>query len=164
MLRETFFRTSACRTLHFSGKVYPMIANWPLLKLRGHHLICLHFFRGEGYRAEFTANLGEILKRAETGEQIEVASEADDVCNICPYFKGKECHYKKESDPEIQGMDREALMLLELTVSDIVLWPDIRKKIPALFHRWSEEFCRACDWRLACGKNAFFRQLSDEKT
>jgi len=141
-----------------------MIANWPLLKLRGHHLICLHFFRGEGYRAEFTANLGEILKRAETGEQIEVASEADDVCNICPYFKGKECHYKKESDPEIQGMDREALMLLELTVSDIVLWPDIRKKIPALFHRWSEEFCRACDWRLACRKKAFFRQLSDEKT
>ena len=141
-----------------------MITNGPALKLRGHHLICLHFFRGEGYRAEFTANLGEILKRAETGEQIEVASEADDVCNICPYFKGKECHYKKESDPEIQGMDREALMLLELTVSDIVLWPDIRKKIPALFHRWSEEFCRACDWRLACGKNAFFRQLSDEKT
>ena len=141
-----------------------MIANWPALKLRGHHLICLHFFRGEGYRAEFTANLREILKRAETGEQIEVASEADDVCKICPYFKGKECHYKKESDPEIQGMDREALMLLELTVRDIVLWPDIRKKIPALFHRWSEEFCRACDWRLACGKNAFFRQLSDEKT
>jgi prevent-host-death family protein len=135
-----------------------------MLKLRGHHLICLHFFRGEGYRAEFTANLGEILKRAETGEQIEVTSEADDVCKICPYFKGEECHYKKESDPEIQGMDREALMLLELTVRDIVLWPDIRKKIPALFHRWSEEFCRACDWRLACGKNAFFRQLSDEKT
>jgi hypothetical protein len=141
-----------------------MIANWPLLKLRGHHLICLHFFRGEGYRAEFTANLGEILKRAETGEQIEVASEADDVCNICPYFKGKECHYKKESDPEIQGMDREALMLLELTVRDIVLWPDIRKEIPAIFYRWSEKFCRACDWRLACEKNAFFRQLSDEKT
>jgi len=141
-----------------------MIANWPLLKLRGHHLICLHFFRGEGYRAEFTANLREILKRAETGERIEVASEADDVCKICPYFKGKECHYKKESDPEIQGMDKEALMLLELTVRDIVLWPDIREKIPALFHRWSEEFCRECDWRLACGKNAFFRQLSDEKT
>ncbi|HZV46987.1 MAG TPA: DUF1284 domain-containing protein [Thermodesulfovibrionales bacterium] len=141
-----------------------MITNGPALKLRGHHLICLHFFRGEGYSAEFTANLREILKRAATGEGIEVASEADNVCNICPYLKGQECFYRKESDPEIRGMDREALMLLELKVRDIVLWPDIRKKIPAIFRRWSEEFCRVCDWRLACEKNAFFWQLSDEKT
>jgi hypothetical protein len=141
-----------------------MITNGPALKLRGHHLICLHFFRGEGYSAEFTANLREILKRAGTGEWIEVASEADNVCNICPYLKGQECFYRKESDPEIRGMDREALMLLELKVRDIVLWPDIRKKIPAIFRRWSEEFCRVCDWRLACEKNACFWQLSDEKT
>ena len=141
-----------------------MITNRPALKLRGHHLICLHFFRGEGYSAEFTANLREILKRAGTGERIEVASEADNVCNICPYLKGQECFYRKESDPEIRGMDREALMLLELKVRDIVLWPDIREKIPAIFRRWSEEFCRVCDWRLACEKNAFFWQLSDEKT
>jgi len=86
------------------------------------------------------------------------------VCNICPYLKGQECFYRKESDPEIRGMDREALMLLELKVRDIVLWPDIREKIPAIFRRWSEEFCRVCDWRLACEKNAFFWQLSDEKT
>ncbi len=141
-----------------------MITNGPALKLRGHHLICLHFFRGEGYSAEFTANLREILKRAGTSERIEVASEADNVCNICPYLKGQECFYRKESDPEIRGMDREALMLLELKVRDIVLWPDIREKIPAIFRRWSEEFCRVCDWRLACEKNAFFWQLSDEKT
>jgi len=141
-----------------------MITNGPALKLRGHHLICLHFFRGEGYSAEFTANLREILKRAGTGERIEVASEADNVCNICPYLKGQECFYRKESDPEIRGMDREALMLLGLKVRDIVLWPDIREKIPAIFRRWSEEFCRVCDWRLACEKNAFFWQLSDEKT
>ena len=141
-----------------------MITNGPALKLRGHHLICLHFFRGEGYSAEFTANLREILKRAGTGERIEVASEADNVCNICPYLKGQECFYRKKSDPEIRGMDREALMLLELKVRDIVLWPDIREKIPAIFRRWSEEFCRVCDWRLACEKNAFFWQLSDEKT
>jgi len=135
-----------------------------MLKLRGHHLVCLHFFRGEGYSTEFIANLRKILKRAEIGEQIEAASEADDVCNICPYLKGQECFYTKESDPEIQEMDREALMLLELSGRDTVLWLDIRKKIPALFHRWSEEFCRACDWRRACEKDAFFRQLSDEKT
>jgi uncharacterized protein len=141
-----------------------MITNGPALKLRGHHLICLHFFRGEGYSAEFTANLREILKRAATGERIETVSEADDVCKICPYLKMNRCLYDEDAHEEIQEMDREALALLELTVGDIILWSDIRKKLPAIFHRWSEEFCRACDWRQACEKDVFYRQLSDEKT
>jgi len=134
-----------------------------MLQLRGHHLICLHFFRGEGYNSEFIANLREILKRAETGEWIEIASGADDVCKICPYLKMNRCVYDKDADKEIQEMDREAVELLELTVKDTVFWRNIRKKLPAIFHRWSEEFCRACDWRQACEKDAFFKQLADEK-
>jgi hypothetical protein len=134
-----------------------------MLKLRGHHLICLHFFRGEGYTREFVANLGKILQRAETGEKIAVSFGADDVCKICPYLKEGKCFYNQEADQEIQVMDSKALNLLSLTVRDIVLWKVIREKIPGLFQRWSEEFCKPCDWRKACGKDAFFHQLSNEK-
>jgi uncharacterized protein len=134
-----------------------------MLTLRGHHLICLHFFRGEGYTQEFIAILGAILKRAETGEQITVMLGADDVCKICPYLKGGKCFYAQDADQEIQEMDSKALKLLELTVRDSVVWTDIREKIPGLFSRWSNECCKSCDWRKACEKDHFFHQLSHEK-
>jgi hypothetical protein len=134
------------------------------LKLRGHHLICLHFFRGEGYAPEFIALLGEILKRAVTGEQIEIVSDADDVCHICPYLRGEECFYHQESDQEIREMDRKALELLELKARDIVLWKHVRDKIPYVFYRWSQEFCSACYWNKACLKDSYFNQLFNEKT
>jgi uncharacterized protein len=137
-----------------------MVADRTKLRLRGHHLICLHFFRGEGYSEDFIVNLRDILRRAEAGEQIAVTSEADDVCEICPYLKEKKCSYNEDSDQEIQAMDRKALELLELRVQDIVFWLDIRGTIPALFQRWSREFCRTCDWKHACERDTFFRQLS----
>jgi len=135
-----------------------------MLTLRGHHLICLHFFRGEGYAPEFITHLGLILKKAEAGEPIDVFSGADDVCTVCPYLKGGICFYNEEAERDIRQMDIKALKLLELTAGAIVQWPDIRKKIPSLYRRWSEEFCLSCNWRQACEKNASFRQLAHEKT
>jgi len=135
-----------------------------MIIMRGHHLICLHFFRGEGYSPEFIGNLRGILQRAETGEPIKVISGADDICNVCPHLRGDNCFYANDSAQEIRGMDGKALELLARRVSDITLWPAIREKIPGIFHRWSEKFCKACDWRKACEKNAFFSQLLNEKT
>ncbi len=65
----------------------------PVIKLRGHHLVCLHFFKGEGYNPEYIENLREILRRAEAGEEIEVSSGVDDVCRMCPNLKGEICFY-----------------------------------------------------------------------
>jgi len=135
-----------------------------MLKLRGHHLICLHFFRGEGYSAEFIGNLEEILKKAEADEQITVLSDADDFCDMCPYLKGAKCFYEREADQEIRRMDGKALNLLELIVGDIILWTAVKEKLPLVFNRWADEFCNACDWRWACEKNTLFGQLFHEKT
>jgi hypothetical protein len=131
--------------------------------LRGHHLICLHFFRGEGYSPEFISRLCHILNKAEEGETVRVGSGPDDVCNICMYVKDGRCSFHEGAEQEIQAMDGKALELLELKEDDIVHWLDMRDKIPGLFGRWSEEYCMVCSWRRACEKNAFFRQLEDEK-
>ncbi|MEW6214590.1 MAG: DUF1284 domain-containing protein [Nitrospirota bacterium] len=122
------------------------------IKLRGHHLICLHFFSGEGYNSEFVVNLREILKRAEAGEEIEVYSGADDICKRCPYLKGDRCFYVK--DAEIREMDRRAIKLLRLKIKGRVKWLDIRKKIPEILHEWSREYCEECDWRKTCKQRA----------
>uniref|UniRef100_A0A7C4WD24 DUF1284 domain-containing protein n=1 Tax=Geoglobus ahangari TaxID=113653 RepID=A0A7C4WD24_9EURY len=63
------------------------------MKLRGHHLICLNFFKGEGYSKEFVENIERILKERE----IEVVIGADDVCSKCPHLKSGSCNYKENS-------------------------------------------------------------------
>ena len=54
-----------------------------MLNLRGHHLICLNFFKGEGYDEVFIKNLEKILSKMEK-ENIKVVEDFDDVCKSCP--------------------------------------------------------------------------------
>ncbi len=121
-----------------------------MIKLRGHHLICLHFFQGKGYNPEFIENLRRIRKRVEAGEEIEVSSEADDVCKRCPYLKAGKCLYDKEADIEIKEMDRTAMKLLSAKNLERVTWMNIKKKIPEIFSQWSRKYCTDCDWREVC--------------
>jgi hypothetical protein len=128
----------------------------PLLKLRGHHLICLHFFKGEGYNPEFVTNLEEILRRVEAGEEIEVCSGADDVCQMCPYLKVGMCFYAKNAETGIREMDKRAIELLGLKDRERVKWIDIKGKIPDIFREWAREYCKVCNWRKVCEKTTMY--------
>ncbi len=68
------------------------------MKLRGHHLICLHFYRGEGYSEDYVEHLWKMVKKAEEGEIIEVIAGADDICKACPYLQGDICAHKEGAD------------------------------------------------------------------
>jgi hypothetical protein len=120
------------------------------IRLRGHHLICLHFFKGEGYDAQFLANLKKLLGRVKAGEEVEVCSGADDVCKRCPYLRDGRCLYDIGAEDEMKGMDGRALRLLRLDVHDKVKWQDIREKIPEILREWSKEYCKDCEWRKVC--------------
>jgi hypothetical protein len=128
----------------------------PSLKLRGHHLICLHFFKGEGYSPEFVTNLKKILRRMEIGEEIEVYSGADDICKMCPYLKVEMCFYAKDVETGIREMDRKAIELLGLKDQERVKWIDIKGKIPEIFREWAQEYCKVCNWRKVCEKTTMY--------
>jgi hypothetical protein len=133
----------------------------PLLKLRGHHLICLHFFKGEGYNPEFVINLKEILRRAEAGEEIGVCHGADDVCKMCPYLKGNICFYAKDAEAGIREMDKRAIELLGLKDREKVKWIDIKSKIPEIFREWAREYCKVCNWRKVCERGPEYRRVKE---
>jgi len=122
----------------------------PPIRLRGHHLICLHFFSGEGYDSEFVENLRKILEKAESGEEIEICSGADDICRKCPHLKGERCLHDEDVDGEIREMDRRAIKLLRLSAHRRVKWLKIKDEIPAVMHEWSKDYCKTCSWRSAC--------------
>ncbi len=122
------------------------------MKLRGHHLVCLHFYRGEGYSPEYVEHLWKVVKRAENGEKIEVISGADDVCQVCPYLKDEHCGHKDEADEEIRKLDQRALDFLKVNLGDHVAWEDLRKKVLSAPKSWFESFCGGCDWFALCNR------------
>ena len=128
-----------------------------MLKFRGHHLICLHFFNGEGYDETFIKNLRDILKRT-SKEEITISSGADDVCAECSYLKNYRCCYSENADKEILEMDNKALELLGHSHNDTVRWEELENKIPGIFPEWFSLYCRECEWKGACEKNALFQQ------
>jgi hypothetical protein len=121
-----------------------------MINFRGHHLVCLHFFQGEGYSRDFVNNLKNLLTRAENGEIISICSGADDICRACPSLKDNACHHKKGADSEFKELDRTALTFFNLTTGKTILWSEIKKKITATPKGWFASFCEGCDWEDIC--------------
>jgi hypothetical protein len=129
-------------------------------RLRGHHLICLHFFNGEGYSPEFIGNLRNVLEKTRTGD-VEISPGADDICGGCPHLEQMKCRYTEDADEGIREMDRRALKLLREKEGSRVKWHEMRERIPALFHSWYSAYCAVCGWKWACERDASYRRLRD---
>jgi hypothetical protein len=129
------------------------------IKLRGHHLICLNFFKGDNYSKEFRDYLSE-LKENLNDREIELVYSIDDVCNKCCYLKKDICNYNKNAEDEIREMDSKAIEILDIRKRDIK-WKEIKEKIPKIFNKWFS-YCRACDWKEDCKKNNLWRALAEK--
>ncbi|AAB89439.1 DUF1284 domain-containing protein [Archaeoglobus fulgidus] len=116
------------------------------MKLRGHHLICLQFFRGEGYSGEFVENVKKIMERLESGETVEVVAGVDDICVACPYNRGY-CGKDETSEERVREMDKAAVRLLG--VSEKTTWREVAERIEKVLNEW-RVFCEDCDWKEVC--------------
>ncbi len=130
-----------------------------MIKLRGHHLICLHFFSGEGFSDEFVNNLKDLRKRLTEGETINTGNQADDVCKVCGYLRNEKCLYNENADIEIVNMDKTAVTLLEVEQAANIKWQEINAKLPSIFKTWYMKYCIDCDWLDICKKNDGFLKL-----
>lgn len=132
------------------------------IKLRGHHLICLHFLN-KGYSPEFSGNAKSIYKR--WGKQkAEIVKGFDDVCAHCPgrkfiepyetlltgtsMKKREECAYY--GNEEIEFGDKEALELLGLKVGDTVSRTEVIEKLPKILPEWRKRHCYYCPLEKTC--------------
>ncbi|HMB45576.1 MAG TPA: DUF1284 domain-containing protein [Candidatus Methanoperedens sp.] len=117
-------------------------------KLRGHHLICLNFFRGEGYSDDFIENIYEVLKK----EKVEIIAGPDEVCSKCPYLKRGKCANNEYSDEMILAQDHEALRLLDFMPGETIDWKMIAQRLPDILDEWKAQFCAGCGYRKVCLK------------
>jgi len=124
-----------------------------MINFRGHHLVCLHFFRGDGYSREFVDNLRRLLQRADRDREVIVAEGADDVCQACPHLAETFCAHKPDSEREIMRLDDLALELLAIKPGQTVTWEEIRLKVLPAPAEWFYSFCDGCDWESLCKTN-----------
>ena len=119
-------------------------------RLRGHHLICLHFFAGEGYSEHFVACLSETMRRSRVAGVV-VTEGADEVCRACPELSGAECVSEQAGgDAEIRRIDARAMELLGVTPGDVLAWDESGRRVPAILDAWFDEACDGCTWFDVC--------------
>ena len=122
-----------------------------MLRLRGHHLVCLHFFRGgASCTGEFMRALGNIGERLASGEAIEVVDGGDDLCAACPSFDGSACRNTASADTEVRGLDASALAQVGARAGDAASWEELARRVYAIPEKWFVEYCEGCEWASMC--------------
>lgn len=123
----------------------------PATRLRGHHLMCLQWYRGEGYSPGFVHNLEAVLDRCGKAETL-VVHGADDVCAACPDLSEGSCGHAEGMDAEVSRLDDLALELLGLSEGDAVDFGQVREMLGASLPVWREQACGGCEWRVVCAR------------
>lgn len=122
------------------------------ISMRGHHLICLNFFTGEGYDREFVDNLYNIIEKT-INKKVLIVEGIDDICKKCPFNINNAC----KDEEEINLMDKKALELLRFKVDEIIRWGDIGQKLPEIFVDWYNLYCIQCSYKNTCSKTPLFK-------
>ncbi len=122
-------------------------------QLRGHHLICLQFYRGQGYSDDFVANLDRVQKSAAETPAL-IVSGPDDVCAACPGLGADgTCQHPDTGEAEALRIDALALQLLDAAIGETLSLSEAHARLSgdaAAVGRWRAESCGSCLWENAC--------------
>jgi hypothetical protein len=120
------------------------------LAIRGHTLLCLQGFRGEGYSPDFIRNMTEIHRRLaeDPALVVTVVDSPDAVCRACPHLSAEGCRLNGPgSEGEMKAQDGEVLRRLGLEKGKGYPWGEILDRIgrrivpPDL-----DDICGDCRW------------------
>jgi uncharacterized protein len=126
-----------------------------MVRLRGHHLVCLFFFEGDLGEREYGSNRESLLTRVEAGEPVEIVGSADDLCAWCPHLNQSRCLYKEGAEEEIARLDGMAAEYLDVSVGAVTLWRDTAQRVIDAPGVWFLQFCDTCDWRASCRRGCY---------
>jgi hypothetical protein len=112
--------------------------------------LCLQGFRGEGYSADFVANMAVVHQALTTDpdRRIEVIASPDAVCGTCPHKQLSDCTLNGErSEEEMVEQDREVIRRLGLTAGDRLRWGDLLELIRnSVSGKDLPSICSSCRW------------------
>ena len=117
--------------------------------IRGHTLLCLQGFRGEGYDRAFIDNMTaihrQLQKRPDT--RILISDRPDHFCAACPNLRGGCTLRGPNFEEHIVAQDRQVLELLGLKVGQKVTWAEVLYRIGSRMRgEMLDGICGDCRW------------------
>lgn len=118
--------------------------------LRGHHLLCVHGFRGMGYSPEFVKKMESIVKDIRDPEQdfyIKVVAAFDDACMSCPHRGLEICEASEGSNEHVLSMDGKIIRHLGLEPGESYLKSQLVKLTSEKVEPDDLDYlCKNCSW------------------
>lgn len=119
------------------------------IKLRAHHILCVHGFRGLGYSESFVANMERVIAALKApGASVMIVEIADDICAMCPHCERDKCMRDLTSrETSINALDQSVAALLNLTTGAVYSAQDLLSDVVSLVDEdWLGEVCGECEW------------------
>lgn len=125
------------------------------VRLRGHHLLCMLTFRGEGYSPRFVENFHAIIARLNAGATVVITTGPDDICAPLCAAEGADCHCyaaRNQVRDEQALADLAALLGHPLQPGGVLhLTPDTTHALRTAFADGSiRTACAGCEWYDLC--------------
>ncbi|QOT01323.1 DUF1284 domain-containing protein [Brevibacterium sp. JNUCC-42] len=121
-----------------------------VITLRGHHLLCVHGFRGMGYSPAFAVKMKEIVERVRDEHDdfsIRVVRALDDTCQYCPHKGAGICVVDPTSEKHVQTMDQAALTQLGLEPGHIYRKSELVERTKNMVEPSDlDRICAGCSW------------------
>jgi hypothetical protein len=119
----------------------------PDARLRGHHLLCLLAFTGEGYSDQFIvefARLATIYRNPNA--LIEVRVAPDDACQACPHLGPGGCLSPIDGPEQaVQALDAAVLGVLGIEPGTHRA-AELHQRLAQVTHDELHATCKACSW------------------
>ena len=118
--------------------------------IRGHTLLCLQGFRGEGYSAEFIENMSKIHRQLthHPEQPVLILDSPDSICSQCPKLKSQKCNLNgPASEESMMAQDADVMNRLGIGKGEILSWKEILDRIAQrLQGDILSDICGTCPW------------------
>ena len=136
--------------LDIQGKLYKEKMT---VSIRPHHLLCMLTYLGKGYTPDFVTNYSDVIRRLNNGEQIELISGPDEICQ--PMLGETGCHCFNENVRERDDLcRREVGELLQGAPLDDGLLDLSAEQLASLRSAFAagtiRSACSGCEWFELC--------------
>ncbi len=126
------------------------------LPLRGHHLLCLLTYQGEGYNQEFILNFNKIAQDLNVKPEVEIVSGPDAICAGLVGDEG--CGQGHCTGASVTRRDDMALKQISACLGQrldvgarLSLTPTVIERLRQAFAAGEiREVCAGCEWSDLC--------------
>ncbi len=123
-----------------------------MIRLRGHHLLCIHGFQGMGYSDSFVEIMKEITYEIRdnpknTKLHIQVLDQVDQVCRGCPHLEKNRCLASEDSNQHVTDMDLRVITHLNIEAGKIYSKQELLTRTQQFVEPYDLDYlCAGCSW------------------